>query len=137
MIPLRDAPHGARSAVRAAEAIVRRTGMHATYNTLNKSVLIHNRESPDFGPMRIDAYKPDGSERRWTDCDIDKAVQHIQLCRVPKEQKDRWAARAEQNKQYTEKTQREKHMDDVRPGALDYADFLDKKRRGAQKVTVA
>ena len=137
MIPLDNAPYGARSAVKAAKVIARRTGMYATYNAMHKSVLIHHRPTPDFGPLRLDAFHPDGTSKHWDDLMIDDAVLFVRMCRVSKEQKDEWAGKLDARKEYEAKVRREKHMDDVRSSAQDHADFLDKKRRGTNKVTIA
>lgn len=121
---------------RAAETICKRTGLHACYNDRNRSVLFHFGDQFG-GPLRLDAYHPDGNERKWSDSELDDAVELIRRGYIPREQKDRIEARNKWLEECDKKNALVKHTDDRAPEAKSVVGFKDRQRRGVQKVISA
>lgn len=122
---------------RVANVITRRTGLFCSYNSHNKSLLFHLNAEPIGGPLRLPAFHPDGAEVVYSDGAIDDAVRFICLGRMSRSEKDRIAAKDKQIETWEHQDRIEKRLDERRPDAISYATYLDQKRRGVQKVSVA
>lgn len=122
---------------RVVESICRRTGINVSFNTRDNSYLFHWEHEPFGGPLSLKAFHPDGSERFYSDNDIDDAVRFVGMCKVGRATKDRWAAQHKQKDKWERDEATEKHLDERRPGAKDYARFIDQKRRGVGKIISA
>lgn len=122
---------------RAAETICRRTGLHACYNArFGGSILFHHGDQFG-GPLKLDAFHPDGSERRWSDVEIDNAVEWIKMGYVSREKKERIAARNKWLEECAQRDAQAKHFDDLKPNAAQSLSWHDRKRRGVQKLISA
>lgn len=122
---------------RVGNAIARRTGLFCSFNKVNNSLLFHQGPEPFGGPLSLPVFHPDRHERRYSDPDIDLAVETVGICRVGRKAKDVWAAKQKQRDAWEKKSATDKYLDDVRPGATDYARYLDQRRRGVGKLISA
>jgi len=118
---------------RAAEAICRRCGLHACYNAKFRNVMFHHGDQFG-GPFTLAAFHPDGNEKVWGDVDIDNAVEFIQRGYIPRDQKDRIAARNTWLEECERKNAVQQHTQNRAPEAKSRLGFNDRKRRGVQKV---
>lgn len=122
---------------KTADNICRRTGLYCSFNRANSSLLFHTTPEPFGGPLSLRAYHPDGLEKRYSDIDIDDAVRFVGVCRVGRAVKDKWADKQKQRDKWEYNDYHENHLADRRPGATDYARFLDQRRRGVGKLISA
>jgi len=117
---------------RSCEEIARRTGTRPFYNRFHRSVLFVYGEEPHGGPLSL--HVNDG--RELPSHKIDDAVAYIQLGKVSRATKERWAQEADREEKYQAEQERQARVEDRRPDALSLARHLDAKRRGVSKVTV-
>lgn len=122
---------------RVAETIRRRTGLNYVYNSWNRSILFNHSEVTNMGPIRLDAFYSDGEEKRYSDTEIETAVQCIQLAKRERAWKDEQAQKQEQIEKYEQEKQKQRMFDDRRPDALRTAEYLDRERRGVRKLITA
>lgn len=118
---------------RWAGQIQSRTGLKPFYNSNFKNVLFALGDEPFGGPITVPVYQGN-AVREVQPQEIDDACSAIGLARLSRAEKDRIAARNAQLAQWERDEKSNKHCDERRPGALDYARYRDQKRRGVGKV---
>lgn len=121
---------------KVAQAICRRTGLHACYNSRLQNVLFHNGNQFG-GPLALQAFHPDGHERRWSDTEIDNAVKYVQLGNMPEDRKQAIQNRAEWFEKTEKQSASNRQKDNQRPEAQNLLAYNDRKRRGVEKVISA
>lgn len=122
---------------RVADAICRRTGLFCSFNRLGNSLLFHQTLEPFGGPLSLRAFHPDGQEKHYSDPEIDRAVEYVGVCRIDPKVKRMWEAQNKRTEDQHRRGRMDRYLDDVRPDAKSYAAYLDKRRRGVQRVSVA
>lgn len=128
-----------KSAMRIARSITNRIpGLRCSFNLLRGSLFFHYGECHDYGPLEL-PFKIVGSceVQRYSDTDIDDAVHLIRLGQLSTEEKDDIQAKKDTTKKSNEREARGRLHADREKDAIDYADFLDKKRRGTTKMVSA
>lgn len=128
-----DPQHRSRL-VKIADAICRRTGIRCSYNAFNERLFFHYTPEPDSGPFALPVFDQDGHPIRYSDNDIDDAVRYIQYGKMSRSQKDKIGRQKEQMDRWTWEDKMNRHLDERRPSGVDYARYLDQKRRGVSKV---
>ena len=114
---------------RAVKEISNRTGTRGFYNIRNHTVLFVYGDEPHGGPMALPL-----TDRPITQAEIDSAVEYIQLGKVGRAQKDRWASRQAEREKWDHQDGINRHLAERRPDAISYAAHLDQKRRGVQRL---
>lgn len=118
---------------RISGTICKRTGLHACYNERNSTVLFHNGDQFG-GPLALEAFRKDGCERRWSDSEVDHAVEYVKLGYIPREDKDRIASRNEWLESCNKRDAIQSHTENGKPEAKSVMGYADRKRRGVEKV---
>lgn len=122
---------------KAADCIKRRTGLNYVYNSYNRSILFNHSECTNVGPIRLDAFYSDGEEKRYSDTDIETAVQCIQMAKQSREWKDYQAEKWAERERWEREDEKHRLFDERRPDALRMAEYLDRERRGVRKLITA
>jgi hypothetical protein len=120
-----------RKMARFANAVGRRTGVKMCYNERTGGLFCYYGDTPDHGPCEI----PEKFELNGTD--IDDTVRMLQYghrSRVEKDKQEQAQERAEKSKVQND---RQQFIEDNRPGVIEKASFLERKRRGVGKVSVS
>lgn len=121
------------SAVRFADAVARRTGTEYVWNSNSGGVFFHygsiDRPAFEF------PFKPVGERTyRVTDSDVDDVVRFIQMGKLPAETKDRIARENQVAEKNAKEQEQGRELDRRRKSAEDHAAFLERRRRGVQKI---
>jgi len=119
-----------RKMARFADAVGRRTGVKMCYNERTGGLFCYYGDAPDHGPCEI----PEKFDLNSTD--IDDTVRMLQYghrSRVEKDKQEQAQERAEKSKVQNDQQQ---FIEDNRPGVIEKASFLERKRRGVGKVSV-
>lgn len=116
---------------RCAREVCRRTGTGAFHNARFNTVFFTYNGDATGGPAQCLV------RDCRTSADADDLVHRIQLCKVSRFTKDRWAASHKRNEEHESQKAQDAMLEDRRPSALDRAQFLDRKRRGTQSAVVA
>lgn len=117
----------------AAMEIARRTGTTPFLNVDSQAVLFVYGIEPHGGPLMLSR----SDLQRYGSHDIDRAVEYIQLGRMTRREKDRIGQKNEAERKYEAEQEKQKFLAERRPDAKSYARYLDEKRRGTTKKTVA
>ena len=119
-----------RKMARFADAVGRRTGVKMCYNERTGGLFCYYGDTPDHGPCEI----PEKFDLNSTD--IDDTVRMLQYGHRSRADKDK----IEKQQERSDKSQRENYqqqfIEDNRPGVIEHASFLERKRRGVSKVSV-
>jgi hypothetical protein len=134
--PLPNVSHGDAMHIRWwAGQIAARTGLKPFYNSNFRNVLFALGNEPHGGPVAIDAVHRDGTFKTICVQDIDDACKLIGMGRLKRAEKAKIAAAAKQREQWEKNDKTDAFLAERRPDAEYYAGFLDRKRRGVDKVT--
>lgn len=126
IVRISEAPAESR---RGAEEVARRTGTTPMYNRVtNKIIWVYGNEVGG-GPLQVTA-------KRFEPHTIDRMVEYIQLGKIPRREKDRIAESNARSASHERSETTGRKLDERRPEAVRYAEFLDRKRRGTQSVVV-
>lgn len=118
--PIEQAPADIR---RAGREVARRTGTSAWYNARAGQIMWCYGDTPHGGPLGVEA-------RGYPSHEIDRMVEYIQLGKIGRRAKNRIATARDISEANDARQRQGKSLADRRPGALDYAAFLDRRRRG-------
>lgn len=123
-----------RMARRIGDSIAGRTGTKCFYNQISGKLLFCYDVEPHGGPLVIPFRNKDGTikDHRGT---IDDMVTYINFGKMPREMKDKIESDRASSEQKDAEQARGRFSDGNRKNALDYADFLGRKRRGTAKVS--
>lgn len=124
--------HMRANVLKAGNEIARRTGARAFYNAAQGSILFVYGDEPHGGPMALPI-----TDILISQSDIDSAVEYIGMGKMARREKDRIAEKNRVADEHRHAKRTEKHLAERRPDAMSYARFLDEKRRGVQKLSVA
>jgi hypothetical protein len=124
-----------RHAVRAfSRAVETRTGTSGYYNRKTGQVLFVYGDEPHGGPAAYQVRHLGRPIRLPDTGEIDSLVLYIQQGKMARREKDRIAERNKRHEDGKRDEAQQKFLAERRPSATDYADFLDKKRRGTTKL---
>jgi hypothetical protein len=118
-----------------AAQVCERTWCSACWQANYSEVHFYYAE-PDSGVMSLEGVRPDGTIGIWSH-GVDDIVQAIQTGKFERAKKDRIDAQKKEIEENERQALMNKLMDNRRPGAIDYAAFLDRRRRGlGQRIFV-
>lgn len=117
-----------------ATRVARRTGTVPFYNLLTNAIFLSLTTTPEIGPPAIPASM--WSQQGDTSHVVDECVSFVNRGKMSKERKDQIAKSNAQKEQWHKQDKMRELFEERRPDALDYADYLDKKRRGVVNTTV-
>lgn len=114
-----------------ARAVASRTGTYPFWNSNTLAVFFSITNTPDVGPMAVNMaqIKRGGSV-------VDDAVSYINRGKMSRADKDRIAASNQQKESWRKQDEMASMLEERRPDAIDYAEYLDKRRRGVGNVSV-
>lgn len=129
-------PHEKVRAKAIAEQVARRTLKSYCFDAGRGKLHFYDGE-PDTGVFTF-MFKPvyEREAFRISEADIDDMVRLIQMGKRDAKEKDRIRAANEAAEKQAKEQFDGEFLEGNRKDALDYAGFLDRKRRGTQKVTV-
>lgn len=125
---------GRRDCLRMVRSISARTGLKGFYDGRNGTVLFVYGDEPHGGPLRLPFRREGGEYHRHLDHEIDEAVSWVNLGKADRRDKNRWADRQEREEESENDRLREQFKAERRPDAARHAKYLDRARRGVQKV---
>ena len=120
-----------RKMARFADAVGRRTGVKMCYNERTGGLFCYYGDTPDHGPCEI----PGKFELNSTD--IDDTVRMLQYGHLSRDEKDKIEKQQERSDKSQRENDQQKFIEDNRPGAIERASLLERKRRGVSKVSVS
>jgi len=116
---------------RFADSVGRRTGVKMCYNERTGGLFCYYGDTPDHGPCEI----PEKFNLNGTD--VDDTVRMLQYGHRSREEKDRQLEAQERAEKVKVENDRQQYIEDSRPGVIEKASFLERKRRGVNKVSVS
>lgn len=111
------------------------TGTRCFYNAANGKLFWCYEAEPHGGPLSVPFREADGVHH-YEPWDIAEMIEYIRLGKMPRAEKERIAASNARAAEQEQKNQHEQWLAERRPDALAYAAFLDRRRRGTQKVVL-
>jgi hypothetical protein len=123
-----------REAERIAKRLHDNTGLSCAFNAYTGDLFFYYR-SPHGGPFSMPYYDAvTKSCRKYSDAEIGDYIKLARYGQMSVAEKEAIAARNKKIMDSMEMGKIEKHTEDRAPDVKDYADFLNKRRRGTQKV---
>lgn len=122
-----DVPRDTRA---MAREVASRTYTNCFVNTIKKTLLFCYGNEPGGGPLVVKFHQC------RTGADADDMVRYINLGKMRRRDKDRIAVSSELMEQHEREEANGRLLADRRRDALNYAGFLDRRRRGTQTVVV-
>lgn len=129
-------PEHAWSARLVGKAVALRTGTNCFYvSTTGKLLWVYGNE-PAGGPLQVPFRTKDGIVN-YTAGVIDDMVEWVQRGKVSAREKQRVALSNQKSQEHDNAEARGRFLADRRPEALKRAEYLDRKRRGTQTLSVS
>jgi hypothetical protein len=122
---------------RIGRAVASRTGTRCFYNAAKGRLMWVYGAEPGGGPLAVDFKRRDGGSYHYHAGDIDDMVGYINRGKISRREKDRIAANDAAAEASDKEQQQGRSFDKDRREIENYADFLDKKRRGTGTLAVA
>lgn len=119
-----------RKMARFADAVGRRTGVKMCYNERTGGLFCYYGDTPDHGPCEI----PEKFE--LNNVDVDDTVRMLQYGHRSRAEKDKIEKEQERSDKVKRENDQQQFIEDNRPGVIEQASFLERKRRGVSKVSV-
>lgn len=119
---------------RWASQIASRTGLKPFYNASLGNVLFAVGSEPFGGPITVPVFQ-NHRVREVPSHEIDDMVRLAARGRMSRAQKDKVLSRNKQLGEWERNDKIEAKLAERRPDAVSYAGFLDRERRGVQKVS--
>lgn len=118
-----------KDAVRIGRDVGARTGTRAFYNYATGRIFWVYGDEPHGGPLGVEFRFRDGY-RHYHGGDVDDFVRYINMGKMARAEKDRIAAANDAAEKHAATESQGRFSEGNRANALDYAGFLDRKRRG-------
>lgn len=115
-----------------ARGVTARTGTRCSFNVVKRAMLFHYGAEPFGGPTLV----PITNVANNTTC-IDSMANYINLGKMERAAKDRIAAQNERAEKQEAEKLGQQFREEIRPDVLQYAAYLDKRRRGTTTKVVA